>query len=72
MPDPGLTRVGIPKMQSERRHRRVREIGAALQALDTLREMFGVGDGDEVVTKLFPSTHRGGTAANPEYLAEDR
>jgi hypothetical protein len=40
------------------------------RAVATLRELFGLGDEDEVFVKLFSSTIRGDTPASPEYSTE--
>ena len=40
-------------------------------ALASLREVFGLADGDKVFTKLFASPNRGSTPASPEYVDED-
>ena len=43
----------------------------ASQALRTLRELFGMGDYDKVLIKMFSSSIRGDTLASPEYSIED-
>ncbi len=45
--------------------------GVTRQALETLREVFGAGDGDKVTVKLFSSPRRGKTPASPEYVEDD-
>jgi hypothetical protein len=42
----------------------------ATRATVTLREVFGLGDGDEVFVKMFGSPIRGDTPASPEYGAQ--
>ena len=42
----------------------------ASQALGTLRELFGVGDDDDVLIKMFSSSIRGDTPTSPEYSTE--
>jgi hypothetical protein len=41
------------------------------QALDTLRELFAMGDDDEFLVKMFSSSIRGDTPASPEYSIEE-
>jgi hypothetical protein len=41
------------------------------QALDTLRELFAMGDDDELLVKMFSSSIRGDTPASPEYSIEE-
>ena len=43
----------------------------ATRAVATLREVFGLGDGDELFVKLFGSPIRGDTPAGPVYDADD-
>lgn len=40
--------------------------GAADQAADTLRDVYGIGATDRLVLKLFPSSRRGGTPASEQ------
>jgi hypothetical protein len=44
------------------------DIGAVVErGLETMTEMLGLGDADEVVVKMFSSPNRGHTPAGPEY-----
>ncbi|MGD0312240.1 MAG: hypothetical protein ABSC90_07245 [Acidimicrobiales bacterium] len=42
----------------------------ASQAVRSLREVFGLGDEDGVLVKLFSSPHRANTPASPEYVED--